>query len=243
MITVQHNVESVRSWFRELKSQASFVDDKTGCRVLEVVGATFIADESTIFGKVNEGYVERELEWYYSKSLNVNDIPGGAPTTWKQCATPDGFINSNYGNLVWSDENHKQYVNVAQELANNPDSRRAVMIYTRPSMWNEYNRDGMSDFICTNAVQYLIRGSELIAIVQMRSNDVWAGFRNDKAWQDHVHQKLANDLGYHVGPMVWHAGSLHCYERNFYLIDAYVKTGRSDFTKAEWELWQQMNTA
>ena len=45
------------------------------------------------------------------------------------------------------------------------------------------NCQGMSDFICTNAVSYMIRDDELISVVQMRSNDVVYGYKNDYAWQ------------------------------------------------------------
>ena len=236
MITIRDKVSDVRSWFRDLKNQGAYVTDKTGCKMLEVVGATFIADEEAIFGTVNRDYVERELAWYRSESLNVNDIPGGAPTAWKACASPEGWINSNYGWMVWSNENFNQYDRVKKELQANPQSRRASMIYTRPSMWKEYNVDGMSDFVCTNTVQYLIRDDRLIAVVQMRSNDVWAGYRNDRAWQDHVHKLLSHDLNIEQGPLIWNASSLHVYERNFYLIDGYAKTGRHDLTKAEYDL-------
>ncbi len=233
MIAVTHKVSDVRSWFRTLLERQEYVTDKTGCKMLEVVGATFLADEPAIFGEVNQGYVQREIEWYKSMSLNVNDIAGDPPAAWKACATPDGRINSNYGFLIWSEANHSQYANVLAELRRAPESRRAEMIYTRPSIWKEYNVDGMSDFICTDSVQYFIRDSKLIADVRMRSNDVWAGFRNDKAWQDYVHVSLANDLNIAVGPMIWHAGSLHCYERNLYLVEGFVRTGRHNMSKEE----------
>ncbi len=220
MITVNHRVSDVRAWFQTLKEQEDYVVDKSGCKMLEVVGATFIADEETIFGVVNKGYVEREIEWYKSMSRNVNDIKGVIPAAWKACAASDGSINSNYGFLIWSEENHNQYDHVLAELRRAPESRRAEMIYTRPSIWNEYNRDGMSDFICTDSVQYFVRNEELIAIIRMRSNDLLYGFKNDKAWQDYVHKQLASDLGVSVGPMIWHAGSLHVYQRHFDLIKA-----------------------
>jgi thymidylate synthase len=68
------------------------------------------------------------------------------------------------------------------------------MIYTRPSMQFEYNRAGMSDFMCTNTVQYLIRGGNVHAIVNMRSNDVVFGYKNDYAWQNHVLHRVAKEL-------------------------------------------------
>lgn len=217
MIT-KNTVADVRSWFIDLKSRGEFVTDKTGCRMLEVVGATFLADQDAIFGTVNADYVKREIEWYSKQSLNVHDIPGGAPKEWIRCADRSGLINSNYGWLIWSKENCEQYSHVRHELTQSPDSRRAVMIYTRPNMWHDYNVDGRSDFVCTNAVQYFIRDSKLIALVQMRSNDVLFGYKNDRAWQKYVQEILASDLGVEVGPLVWHAGSLHVYERHFDLI-------------------------
>ena len=168
----------------------------------------FNADEDSIFGEVNWDYVQREEAWYNSISLNVNDIPGGAPQIWKTVADPDGFINSNYGWAIYSPENgftkdpespaRNQFKCVLAELKKNPESRRAIMIYTRPSMWLDYNKNGRSDFMCTNTVQYLIRGGKLNSIVNMRSNDSIFGFRNDRAWQKHVQEKLASELGVEV---------------------------------------------
>lgn len=218
MIRINNKVEDVRAWFRQQKFLQEHVTDKTGCKMIEVVGATFIADEPTIFGTVNQDYVDREIQWYRSMSRNVNDIPGGPPAAWKACAASDGTINSNYGYLVWSEENHDQYKNVLAELKRAPESRRAEMIYTRPSIWKEYNRDGMSDFICTDSVQYFIRNGKLLADVRMRSNDVVFGYKNDKFWQDYVHAQLASDLGVPVGTMIWHAGSLHVYEKHWNLV-------------------------
>jgi thymidylate synthase len=210
-----HTVADVRSWFRDLKSREDYVTDKTGVKMLEVIGATFVADEETIFAPVNHDYVKREVEWYDGQSLNVNDIPGGAPAAWKGCASKEGFINSNYGHLVYGEANHRQYQHVLEELRQHPFSRRAEMVYTRPSIWNEYNRNGMSDFICTDAVQYVVRNSRLQALVRMRSNDVVWGFRNDYAWQKVVQLRLASDLQVEPGDIIWHAGSLHVYERHF----------------------------
>ena len=72
-------VKNIREEFQYLKSQELYVTDKTGVKMLEIRGASFIADEASIFGTVNYEYVERELEWYKSMSLSVNDIPGGPP--------------------------------------------------------------------------------------------------------------------------------------------------------------------
>lgn len=208
----------IREEFKWLLANEFYVEDKSGVKLLEIVNASFIADEPSIFGKPNHSYIEREIEWYKSMSLNVNDIPGETPAVWKQVATPDGRINSNYGWCIWSRENGEQYNNVLRELRQKPTSRRATMIYTRPTMWVDYCHDGMSDFMCTNSVQYVIRDQALHAIVQMRSNDVFYGYRNDYAWNEYVLKMLSYDLDVSPGIIYWNVGSLHVYERNFNLV-------------------------
>jgi len=209
-------VEDIRWHFIDELKYGRFVTDKTGVKTIEMIGACFEANHPTIFGDVNDEYVERELEWYKSMSLYVKDIPGKTPAIWEQVASSEGKINSNYGWAIYSEDNGFQYLNVLRELCVNPNSRRAVMIYTRPTMWQDYNRDGMSDFMCTNAVQYMIRDGQLVAVVQMRSNDVVFGYRNDYAWQSYVADQLSNDLGLKVLPkIIWNVGNLHVYERHF----------------------------
>lgn len=210
------NVQDIREYLlRELQAE-NFIVDKTGVKTIEMIGACFEADEPSIFGDVNDDYIQRELEWYKSQSLYVDDIPGITPAIWKQVASTEGKINSNYGWAIYSEDNGLQYLNVFDELTKNPNSRRAVMIYTRPTMWSDYNHNGMSDFMCTNAVQYMIRDGQLVAVVQMRSNDVVFGYRNDYAWQKYVADQLTKDLGLDVEPkIIWNVGNLHVYERHF----------------------------
>lgn len=211
-------VSDIREYFIEELKNENYVTDKTGVEMLEIIGASFIADQETIFGPVNADYVQRELDWYKSMSLNVADIPGKTPAIWEQVADKDGFINSNYGWCIWSEENNRQYWKVWTELLQHPNSRRAVMIYTRPTMWDDYNHNGRSDFMCTNTVQYLIRNGKLDVVVQMRSNDVVFGYRNDFAWQRHVQHLMAAALGVTPGQIHWQVGSLHVYSRHFDMV-------------------------
>lgn len=220
--------KDIQQYFISEFRAGNFIVDKTGVSTIEMVGASFIADEPTIFGELNHEYIQHELDWYLSRSLNVNDIPGKVPAIWKSVATPAGFINSNYGYLTLDSKNHNQYQNTLNELILNPNSRRAIMIYTRPTMHNDWHKGGMSDFICTNAVQYLIRDGKVHCVVQMRSNDVWAGYRNDYAWQKYILGCLVEDLECHTGKkliagdITWQVGSLHLYERQFYLVQKYI---------------------
>ena len=222
-------VRDIRQFFiDELKDEA-FTIDKTGAKTIELIGASFIADEPAIFGEVNYDYVQEELDWYESESTNINDIRDEPPQAWKYAANKHGEINSNYGHLIWSDKYHNQYGHVLDELLANPDGRRASMIYNRPSIWMEYNENGKSDFICTNSVTYYIRDSILHSVVQMRSNDVVFGYKNDYAWQREVMKRLVRDYNalstYDTGNIIeeghitWQVQNLHVYERHFHLVN------------------------
>jgi len=216
------NVAYMRQMIIDKYLSEDFVIDKTGVKTVEVIGATFIADEDHIIRKPSYEYIERELEWYKSQSLYVNDIPGDTPKIWKDIASDEGKINSNYGWCIYSEENGHQYKNVLRELSRNYNSRRATMIYNRPSMHLDYNRDGMSDFMCTYANTFYIRDRKLISHYLMRSNDAVFGYNNDYAWARYVQNQLAEDLGMEVGELIWTASNFHVYERHFNFIEEFI---------------------
>ena len=219
-------IEAVRQYFRYQLENENFTIDKTGAKTIEMIGASFIADDEAIFGTPNQEYIAKEIEWYNSMSTNINDInkEGEPPAAWKYAANEHGEINSNYGLLTMSEQYHDQLGHVADELVINPDSRRACMIYNRPSIWLEYDKGGMSDFICTNAVSYMIRDEKLISVVQMRSNDVVYGYKNDYAWQKWMQEEvcdclLSQGLGVIIpGDIHWQVQNLHVYEKHFDLV-------------------------
>ena len=205
-------------------------------KTIEIQNVQFEVDKPWIVREPNEEYFQRELKWYQTESLNVNDIPDGAPKMWKSCATPDGYINSNYGWMIWSKDNCEQYKHCLQKLIEDPHTREACMIYNRPSMQEEYNKNGMHDFCCTYAVQCFLNEDNsgryhLKYIVYMRSNDAVFGFDNDALWHMHVQERLARDLFSNIptltgiagpiicDPIVWNAGSLHVYERHFKFLE------------------------
>lgn len=214
------NICDIRNHFRNELLNKNFTTDRNGGKTIELLGASFHATEPAIFGKPNQEYIDAEISWYESQSTNINDIyvDRDPPKAWQMTANRHGEINSNYGHLIWSEQYHNQFDSVVNELRTNRDSRRASMIYTRPSIWVEYNDQNKNDFICTNSVTYYIRDDELHCVVQMRSNDVIFGYRNDYAWQEYVLCALADELGVNDGDMYWQVQNLHVYERHFDLV-------------------------
>lgn len=216
-------IDQLRTYFHNELRNERFTVDRNGSKTIELIGASFYADEPAIFGVPNKAYIDAELNWYNSQSTNINDIYLNSdkepPAAWKMTANEHGEINSNYGHLIYSDKYGAQFDMALSELLQNPDSRRASMIYTRPSIWCEYNENGKNDFICTNSVTYYIREGKLDCVVQMRSNDVIFGYRNDYAWQKAVLDDMAFMLKVFPGDIVWQVQNLHVYERHFNLVN------------------------
>lgn len=215
-------IADIRELFKDKLANEDYVIDKSGVKTIEVVGESYVADEEVLFGTLSMDYAKREVEWYMSQSLNVYDIPK-TPIIWKQVSDKDGNINSNYGWCIFSKENGDQYKNCIRELRRNKDSRRAMMIYTRPSMHTDYNKNGMQDFMCTNGVQILIRDDKLHYILNQRSCDAVYGAKNDLYWARVIHKMILRDLTLDypelkLGDLIHQVGSLHVYERHFDLV-------------------------
>jgi thymidylate synthase len=215
------NVQSIRKTFIDKLAAQDFAEDGN----LEIINASFIADEPLIFGELNDVWNARELRWYMSQSLNVNDIAPPVPLVWQQVASKKGMINSNYGWCVFSNRNGHQFHKAIDALIKNKNSRQAVMIYIRPSMHEDSVIDGMRDFMCTYSTQLLIRGGKLHHIVNMRSNDVVYGYKGDMFWQDTVLDLALARLNANYpelvkGNLYWNAGSLHVYPKHFHLVQS-----------------------
>ena len=221
-------VHDIRQHFANLFKRKKFIDDRTGAQTVELLNASFIADEPSIFGQPNDAWHHRELDWYISQSLNVNDIPPPIPKIWHQIADPDGFINSNYGWCIFSYENGNQFNQAFNALVKNRDTRQAIMIYNRPSMHEDAVLNGRQDFLCCQNSQHFIRNNVLSSHFQFRSSDAVFGYKGDLFWADYVHYHLHNQLQVtypllEKGPIIWNAMSLHVYSRHFHLIESFIE--------------------
>lgn len=213
-------VNNIREKFINLYRDKVIAENGT----VEIINASFIADEETIFGELNKEYAEREIEWYLDQSLNIKKIKGTIPKIWQEIASFDGEINSNYGWCILSEKNYHQFMNVIITLRDNPYSRQASMIYIRPSMQYDCKRNGMKDFMCTFAAQLFIRNNKLEYLVYMRSNDAVFGYKNDRYWHEYVFNRALASLRFYYpdlkkGNMLWNAASLHVYPRHFKFLE------------------------
>ena len=134
----------------------------------------------------------------------------------------DGILDFEIERGNWAYTYHsrmeKQIPFIIRELKRNPDSRRAV-IDTRDWLTDSES----SDPACLQHIQYFIRDGALHCKVLFRSNDACkAAFMNMFALIM-LQKRIADELGVRVGTYTHRANSFHVYERDFGLLEGYVK--------------------
>lgn len=214
----------------------------------ELLHQVFVADKNYIVREPKEPYQTNELNWFISQSRKIKDLKtfaGFIPKIWKEIAEVDGTINSNYGWCCLSPQNGSQFENAMRHLELDKNSRRAIMVYNRPSMhgdWNDnrnhivnsittgrYSWKKMSpenykklrgDFMCCQNNHFIIRDDKLVMTVHMRSLDAVFGYNADYIWFDYIFDLAVQYLkktypNLERGEMVIYADSVHVYEMHY----------------------------
>ena len=171
--------------------------------------------------KFNKKYAIAEWLWYLSAnplSLNI----GKLAQIWRMISDEFCEVESNYGVYL-----KPQWNWVKKEIISDRDTRRATFVINQP----HHKYKNLSDYPCTQYVQFFVRNNKLHLGVNMRSNDLVYGLCNDVFTFSLFQQLMLNELnqvglGLELGSYFHHAGSLHVYERHFGMIE---KISNSNF--------------
>lgn len=208
---------------------AAPIDPRTGNRVL--YSANWVATADSMIGQVNPDWVRRELDWFTSGSDLLADMEGPVPKLFQACAGTDGKVNSAYGHILFSPEWH--YPEVRSSLFNRvvdtferegESTRHAVAIITDRDVHNLSKLNGRNDFICTNALNFMVDADNRLHIIaQMRSMDAVFGYRADYSMWDYLMEYLLGNLERSFpnltrGDITFQVANLHVYPRHFSLL-------------------------
>jgi len=170
-------------------------------------------------------YFVAETLWYLNADDSTEWISYYAPF-WSNISDNNKTANSAYGARIFKTHprigngNIVQWDYVKEELRKDPDSRRAVIHIRTPS---DSILDS-KDVPCTLSLQFFIRENKLSLHVSMRSSDIILGLAYDVPAFTTIQEILANELGVELGEYVHTSNSLHCYERDFEMLDAIANT-------------------
>lgn len=168
------------------------------------------------------GYVKKEMCLYLLGSDDAKDF-SKASKFWDNIKTPQGKINSAYGNLIFNrslKDGRSQFDWAFDCLKNDKDSRQAFMRYNNTC----HQYDGNKDVPCTFIQMFHIRDNKLHTTVEMRSNDLIKGTTYDIPsfilFQRLMLLRLREvypDL--EMGTYTHFANSLHLYSTDFELVE------------------------
>ncbi len=135
-------------------------------------------------------------------------------------ATPSGasaFDDTNRFGGSYGTRIRTQLDAVVQRIMDDPDTRGAVL-----QLWDplyELGEDGCS-YMCTIAIQFLVRNDRLQTHVMMRSNDAWLGLPYDAFMFSQLGITVANLTGHCVGSYHHRATSMHLYAKHLEVADS-----------------------
>ena len=133
----------------------------------------------------------------------------------------DGILDFKI-NAGWDYTYHDRFVKylpyVCSELKRNRESRRAV-ISIRDNEVDSRNKDAA----CMQSIQFFIRNNKLDLMVLFRSNDLPEAFFFNAFGLIMLQEKVAMELGVAVGTYTHRSNSMHCYEKDFPLLQNFVK--------------------
>lgn len=135
-------------------------------------------------------------------------------SNYSKFSTDGVRLDNSYGGRA-----HSQIARCLEILGNveTEDARYAVVTINNGStdLWTKSGH-----LPCTLSIQWLVRNGELLQQVNMRSNDIVKGVSYDVASFGWLHIFMAQNLGLKVGKYVQTAGSLHCYEYDYDLVNS-----------------------
>ena len=212
---------------RQVRDDSEFESAPRGMRIKEKLGVQFRIKnphDRLPFVEARNfslSYFVAETLWYMSGSNSTEWISRYA-SFWKDISDDGKTANSAYGARIFklhpriADGGLNQWDYVKSELKRDPDSRRAVIHIRTP----DDSLHAVKDVPCTLALQFFIREGKLHLHVNMRSSDIILGIAYDVPAFTTMQEVLANELGVDLGEYVHTSNSLHCYERDFQMLDA-----------------------
>jgi thymidylate synthase len=226
MLTYENFTDAYVDLCKLIRDNFDFESSPRGLKIKEKLGVQFRIKnprDRLPYVKARNfslSYFVAESIWYMSGNNSTDWISRYAPF-WKNISDDGRTANSAYGARIFkshpriADGEIIQWRYVKEELKRDPDSRRAVIHIRTP----DDSLYAVKDVPCTLSLQFFIRDSKLHLHVTMRSSDIILGLPYDVPAFTLMQEVLANELGVELGEYVHTSNSLHCYERDFSVLN------------------------
>lgn len=204
---------------RHIKANGTVKTDRTGTGTQSVFGHQMRFDLQEGFPlittkKVHLRSIIIELLWFLNGDTNVKYLQDNGVSIWNEWADENGDLGPVYGKQwrSWqtpSGETIDQITQVMEQIKNNPDSRRMLVVAYNPADVNQ-----MALPPCHSLFQFYVADGKLSCQLYQRSCDVFLGLPFNIASYALLTQMMAQQADLEVGDFVWSGGDVHIYSNH-----------------------------
>jgi thymidylate synthase len=156
-----------------------------------------------------------ELLWFLNGDTNIQYLKDNGVSIWDEWADENGDLGPVYGEQwrSWKKPDGStidQITNVLEQIKNNPNSRRLMVVAYNPGVADE-----MALPPCHSLFQFYVANGKLSCQLYQRSADIFLGVPFNIASYALLTHMMAEQAGLDVGDFIWTGGDTHLYSNHF----------------------------
>ncbi len=156
-----------------------------------------------------------ELLWFLNGDTNIKYLKDNGVRIWDEWADENGDLGPVYGEQwrSWKKPDGTtidQISNVLEQIKNNPNSRRLMVVAYNPGVADE-----MALPPCHSLFQFYVANGKLSCQLYQRSADIFLGVPFNIASYALLTHMMAEQAGLEVGEFIWSGGDVHLYSNHF----------------------------
>ncbi|HBX36086.1 MAG TPA: thymidylate synthase [Pseudohongiella sp.] len=193
--------------------------DRTGTGTLSVFGHQMRFDLQQGFPlvttkKLHLRSIIHELLWFLSGDTNIRYLKENGVSIWDEWADENGDLGPVYG-FQWRSwpgkdgQSVDQISKVVEQIRNNPDSRRHMVVAYNPAYVDE-----MALPPCHSLFQFYVANGKLSCQLYQRSADTFLGVPFNIASYALLTHMMAQQCDLEVGEFIWTGGDTHLYSNH-----------------------------
>ncbi|WP_237132415.1 thymidylate synthase [Pseudohongiella sp. O18] len=193
--------------------------DRTGTGTLSVFGHQMRFDLQRGFPlvttkKLHLRSIIHELLWFLSGDTNIRYLKENGVSIWDEWADENGDLGPVYG-FQWRSwpgkdgQSVDQISKVVEQIRNNPDSRRHMVVAYNPAYVDE-----MALPPCHSLFQFYVANGKLSCQLYQRSADTFLGVPFNIASYALLTHMMAQQCDLEVGEFIWTGGDTHLYSNH-----------------------------
>lgn len=212
-------MEVYHQLMRDLLDKGTQKSDRTGTGTVSLFGYQMRFDLQKGFPlvttkKLHLRSIIHELLWFLKGDTNIKYLQDNKVTIWDEWADENGNLGPVYGKQwrSWQTSDGRtidQITNVIQQIKNNPDSRRLLVVAFNPG-----DVDKMALPPCHAFFQFYVANGKLSCQLYQRSADVFLGVPFNIASYALLTHMVAQVCGLQVGDFVHTLGDAHLYSNH-----------------------------